>query len=251
MPEPLLLERHGAVAHLILNRPGVLNALNPQLCDALVDRLEEIEADSSLRAIVISGRGPRAFCSGADLDTVKSLAGSAKRRFVEKAWMALDRLARSPAPSVAALHGYVLGGGLELALACDLRVAEKSAVFGFPEVTLGSVPAFGAMQRLPQLVGRGRAVELVLSGRRFDAAEAQMLGLLASVADEGKALEAAFALAAQIAGRPREALRYLKLALDAQLDSQTAAGLHGLVSEVCHAEPEYRERIDRFAKDPK
>jgi enoyl-CoA hydratase len=236
------------VAHLRLNRPEVLNAINPDLCGRLIDSIDEVEADPSLNAIVISGSGSRAFCSGADLATIKELTGMAKRRFIERAWTALDRLARSPVPSVAALHGFVLGGGLELAIACDLRIAEPGTTFGLPEITLGGVPAFGAIQRLPKLVGYGRALELALTGRRFDEKEAQALGLLTAVAEEGKVVEEALALAAKIASRPPEALRYLKLSFAAGVDGQTAAGLHGLISEACHRNPVYQCQISRFAR---
>ncbi len=248
MSTPLIVRRHGPVAHLLLNRPDVLNAISPELCDALIASMDEIEADPSIGSVVISGNGPRAFCSGADLTTVRKLVGAAKRRFVEKAWLTLDRLARSPIPSVAALHGYVLGGGLELAIACDLRIAEPRTIFGLPEITLGGVPAFGAIQRLPRLIGHGHALDLALSGRRFDEKEAQSLGLLTAVADEGKALEQAIALATQIAGRSREALRYLKLSLAAEVDGRMAASFHGLVSEVCHTDPRYQAQIGRFAR---
>ena len=133
----LVVERHGRVAHLRLNRPAVLNAIDRQVCEALVAQLDLLEGDPQIGAIVLSGTGERAFSSGADLKHMRSLAGVELRRFIELTWQAFDRLANSPLPSVAALHGYVLGGGLELALACDMRIAGTPAEIGLPEMTSG------------------------------------------------------------------------------------------------------------------
>lgn len=240
------VERRGAVAVVWLDRPAKINALDPGLCRGLLAAVDAVEADETVGAMVIAGRGPRGFCAGADLATVASLSGAGKRRFVETAWRALDRVAEVPVPSVAALHGHVLGGGLELALACDLRFAAPGARLGLPELALGSVPSFGAVQRLPALVGRARALELLLDATPLNAEAAQRLGLVTRVTAPGAAVEEALARAEVLARLPREAVRYLRLALAMPEDARAAA-LHGLVSDACHADPGYRERIARFS----
>ncbi|HRO10869.1 enoyl-CoA hydratase/isomerase family protein [Amaricoccus sp.] len=240
------VEARGRVALVWLDRPAKINALDAALCRALVRAVEEIEADAGLGAMVIAGRGPHGFSAGADLATVARLSGAAKRRFVEEAWRAIDRVAAAPVPSVAALHGHVLGGGLELALACDLRFADPGARLALPELALGSVPSFGAVQRLPALVGRARAVELILGGEVLDAEAAGRAGLVTRVTAAGAVIEEALARAEVLAGLPREAVRYLKLALAMPADGRAAA-LHGLISDACHSSPEYQARIARFS----
>jgi enoyl-CoA hydratase/carnithine racemase len=240
------VERRGPVALVWLDRPAKINAIDPALCRGLVAAVEAVEADEGFGAMVIAGRGPRGFCAGADLATVARLSGAAKRRFVEAAWRALDRVAAAPVPSVAALHGHVLGGGLELALACDLRLADPGARLGLPELALGSVPSFGAVQRLPALIGRARALELLLYGTRLDAEAAQRAGLVTRVTAPGAVVEEALARAEGLARLPREAVRYLRLALAMPVGAG-AAELHGLVSDACHADPGYQQRIGRFS----
>jgi enoyl-CoA hydratase len=241
------IERHGAVALVWLDRPAKVNALDPALCQGLVAAVEAIEADESVGAMVLAGRGPRGFSAGADLATVARLSGADKRRFVEAAWRALDRVAAAPLPSIAALHGHVLGGGLELALACDLRFADPGARRGVPGLALGSVPSFGAVQRLPALVGRARALELILGGEALDAETGCRLGLVTRVTAPGATLQEALARAEILAGLPREAVRYLKLALAMPADGRAAA-MHGLISDACHASPAYQARIAHFAE---
>ena len=248
MSSPLAVADIGPVTHLKLNRPKVLNALDDATFDAFLAEIARVEQSGTQGAIVISGEGAKAFCAGADLDTVKKLTGAEKRRFVEKAWSTLDRLARSPIPSVVALHGYVLGGGFELALACDIRIASTGTVFGLPEIALGGVPAFGAIQRLPKLIGQGRAAELMLSGRRFDASEALAMGAITKITEADALLSDALAIATQLAERPREAVRYLKFALAHEIDGHLAASLHGLISDTCHKDPAYQAQIGRFAR---
>jgi enoyl-CoA hydratase len=240
------IERHGAVALVWLDRPAKVNALDTALCQGLVAAVEAVEADESVGAMVLAGRGTRGFSAGADLATVARLSGADKRRFVEAAWLALDRVAAAPVPSIGALHGHVLGGGLELALACDLRFADPAARLALPELGLGSVPSFGAVQRLPALVGQARALELMLGGEALDAEAACRLGLVTRVTAPGAVVDEALARAEVLALLPREAVRYLKLALAMPADRR-AAGLHGLISDACHASPAYQARIARFS----
>lgn len=248
---PVTVERQGRVAHLRLNRPAVLNAIDRTMCEALVSRIDELEADPGVGALVLSGAGDRAFSSGADIAAMRSLAGVELRRFIELTWVAFERLAVSPLPSVAALHGYVLGGGLELALACDMRIAGAPAEIGLPEMTLGSVPGSGALQRLPALIGPARTAELVMLGRRLTAEEAAAFGLVNRVVPRAGLFALALEWAGTLAQRPPEVVRYAKLALRAGADSRLMPAFHGLVSDVCHEARDYRSRTERFdAKTP-
>lgn len=245
--DSVVLEHHDRVAVLRIERPDVLNAIDLDVCRALSYHAAAISENLEIGAVVVCGAGSRAFSAGADLATVVRLSGAEKRRFIEAAWRALDDLARMPVPVIAAVNGFALGGGLELALACDLRVADPDAVLGLPELALGSVPSFGAIQRLPGIVGRGRALELVLSGRRIDGREAERIGLITRLSPRGSVLEAAMETARELAARPREAVRYLKLALSGGVSGRDAAELHGLISDACHQNPTYQARIARFA----
>jgi enoyl-CoA hydratase len=231
----------GHVAHLTLGRPEVLNAIDTATCRAIAAGLDLLEEQGEASVLIVSGGSARCFSAGADLKHMRGLAAEDLRRFIELTWRCFDRLAASPIVSIAALHGYALGGGAELALACDLRVAAEDAVIGFPEMTLGSVPGSGGMQRLPPLIGASRALELVATGRRLSGAEAAALGLVNRCVAPGQALVEAEALAAILAARPAAALRYAKASLRASAD--LAPALHGLISAICHQEPAYNANV--------
>lgn len=247
MPQSVTLERRERTAILSIVRPVVHNAIDAEVAEAIADHAADLSRDQGVGALVVRGTGGRAFSAGADLATVAELSGAAKRRYIESCWRALDDLSRLPMPTIAAIEGYALGGGLELALACDLRVADPKATLGLPELALGGVPSFGAVQRLPAIVGRGRALDLVLRGRRIDGAEAERIGLVSIVSAPGGAVEEALELATVLSSRTREAVRYLKLGLDG-FGGRGGAELHGLISDLCHSEPAYRAQIARFAR---
>ncbi|HWP35786.1 MAG TPA: enoyl-CoA hydratase/isomerase family protein, partial [Thermodesulfobacteriota bacterium] len=171
------LATDGPVALLTLERPEAHNALSLALCEALLDALRRLAADpAGVRVVILTGRGP-SFCAGADLKERRGQPPAWLRRHHRAIVSAVEAVAALPLPVVAAVHGHALGGGFELALACDLRVAADGARFGFPETTLGIIPAAGGTQRLPRLVGPAVAKELIFTGRRIDAAEAHRLGL--------------------------------------------------------------------------
>lgn len=236
---PVRCTVHGGVAHIELHRPRVLNAIDAATCTALTAALDALEASSDVAVMVVSGAGPRAFSSGADLTQMRALEGAALRSFIEQTWRTFDRIACSPIPSIAALHGHVLGAGCELALACDLRVADATARIALPEMGLGSVPGSGAVQRLPERVGKAKALELILFGDAIDAAEAVRIGLVNRAVAAGQALQSAFDWALQIAGLRPAAVRYLKAAMAADDARLAAPALHGLVSDLCHRDPAY------------
>jgi enoyl-CoA hydratase len=237
----------GRIAYVSLARPGVLNAINEDMCRQLSAVFDELERQPDISIAVISGGEARAFSAGADLTFMRGLSGDSLRRFIELTWLVFDRVARSPLLSIASLHGYALGGGAELALACDMRVADEETKIGFPEMTLGSVPGSGAVQRLPRLIGPSHAVELIVSGRRVGGREAETIGLVNKSVEAGQSFRQATEWAESFAARPPEAIRYLKTAIRLPPDPSIAPMLHGLVSSICQSASGYRERTSGFA----
>lgn len=210
----VLLEREGHVATITLNRPDRHNAMNLALIESLGRRLEELGEDPELRVGVLTGAGERSFCAGADLAERGGLDKAATRRLRQRIADLMVRFYRLEKPLIAAVNGYALGGGCELALACDFIYAAEHAVFGLPEVTLGIIPGAGGTQRLPQVVGINRARELILTGRRFDAREAERIGLANRVLPQAELLPAARATAATIAANGPVAVRQAKRAIN-------------------------------------
>ena len=210
------------VALLRLNRPEARNALSPEVMDRLIAELERLDPGPEVRCIVISG-SEKVFAAGADIKAMS------ERSFAEALthpsssfWR---RLAAVKTPTIAAVSGYALGGGCELALACDMIVASDTAVFGQPEINLGIIPGGGGTQRLARVLGKQRAMEYVLTGRRFDAAEALGLGLVNEVVANGEWLEQALALAHAVAEQPPIAARLAKQAVIAAEETALSAGL--------------------------
>ncbi len=211
------------VALVTLDRPEALNALSFDLLDDLVAALESLDADPSCRAVVITGAGERAFAAGADIrelapQTFASL--TAGGRFAT--W---DRLAAVGVPLIAAVRGFALGGGCELAMACDMIVAAEDAAFGQPEILLGVMPGAGGTQRLTRAIGKARAMELILTGRTMSAREAEASGLVTSIVPAAATVDAALELAGRIAAMPPLAVRAAKAAILAADESSLAEGL--------------------------
>jgi enoyl-CoA hydratase/carnithine racemase len=202
--------RDGHVALLRLNRPEARNALSPELMEELVSELERLDPDPEVRCAVIAG-SERVFAAGADIKAMSERSfAEALRHPAASFWR---RLAAIKTPMIAAVSGYALGGGCELALACDMIVASDGATFGQPEINLGIIPGGGGTQRLARVLGKQRAMEYVLTGRRFDAAEAEAIGLVNKVVADGRWLEEALALAAEVAKQPPIAARLAKQAV--------------------------------------
>lgn len=221
--EHLSLTLDDDVAVLTIEREAALNALNAELLLELATAFDLVEADAGVRALVITGAG-RAFVAGADLQAFAEVGdGFAGREAALSGQDVMNTLAALPFPTVAAINGFALGGGLELALACDLRVAATGAKLGLPEVTRGLIPGYGGTQRLQRLIGLGRATDLVLTGRMVGADEALGLGLVSRVADD--ALESALALAHQCARNAPVALGLAKEALMRGVDVTLPQGL--------------------------
>lgn len=203
----------GAVAMVTLNRPDVRNAIDLRMLQELGLVLDAIAADEEIRAIVITGAGDKAFASGADIAQLKERGALDALKRINSA--VFRRLEEQPVPAIAAIKGYALGGGCELAMACDVRIAGEGAKLGQPEVALGIIPGAGAVQRLPRLVGLGRAKELIFTGRILDAKEAERIGLVNRVVPDADVVREAKALAWQIAAQGPLAVKLSKLALNA------------------------------------
>jgi enoyl-CoA hydratase len=220
----VLRERRGAVEILTLNRPDKRNALNTALRTALIAALDELAGDVGVRVIVLTGAGDRAFVAGADVTefTGRDVAAQAATMQARRVY---DVVAASERPLVAAINGACLGGGLELALACDIRIASTTARFGQPEVNLGLIPGGGATQRLPRVVGLGAALRLILTGEPVDAAEALRMGLVEEVTEPEDCLERAIAVAERIARNSPVAVAAARRATRAALGLPLAAGL--------------------------
>jgi enoyl-CoA hydratase len=214
----------GNVATLTIDRQEKLNALDPQVVEEIGQALLDLEAEGP-RVIVVTGAGERAFIAGADIGAMSVMSPLEAKRFSEIGHAAMALLDRSPIPTIAAVNGFALGGGCEVALACDIRIASENATFGFPEVGLGILPGMGGTQRLPRLVGPALAKELIFTGRRISAGEARELGLVNRVVAEGEALDAAREVAAEISANGPLAVRHAKSAANRSLDVDLVSGL--------------------------
>lgn len=221
-PSPILVERRGATVLLTISRPKALNALNPAVLHALDQALSEVEADDSVRAVVLTGQG-RAFVAGADISAMQHLSAVEAERFAGRGQRVLDRLAALPVPVIAAVNGFALGGGCELAMACDIVLAGPKALFGQPEVKLGVIPGFGGTQRLARRVGLTVALDLCLTARNVGADEAVAIGLAARKV-EGDVVEEALAVAEAIAGMGPVAVRLCKRVIHENVDADLATG---------------------------
>ncbi|GGZ18487.1 enoyl-CoA hydratase [Streptomyces inusitatus] len=223
--EHVLVRFDGRVAELVLDRPGAMNAVSTALARSLAGACAALAADPGVRVTVLTSSNDRAFCVGADLKERNSLTDAELVRQRPTARAAYTGVLELPMPTVAAVHGYALGGGYELALSCDLIVADDTAVVGLPEVSVGVIPAGGGTQLLPRRVGAARAAELVFTARRVAAAEARELGLVDLLADGGDARGEALALAARIAENSPVGLRAAKKALRLGQGLDLRAGL--------------------------
>ena len=222
--ETIVVERTDSVATVRINRPDKLNALNAVVRREIAQAMDQLADDDAVRVAILCGTGEKAFAAGAD---VSEFAGRSpgEQRGVYRRRRVYDAVAAFPKPLIAAIHGFCLGGGVELALACDVRVADPSARFGQFEIRLGLIPGAGGTQRLARLVGPGQAARIALSGDVVDAAEAHRIGLVEILADEGEHLERARELAGRMARWSPVALGLVKESLKAAAETPLAEGL--------------------------
>jgi enoyl-CoA hydratase len=211
----VLVEIDGHVARVTINRPEVLNALRLKTLDMLEEVFDQLANDDSVRVVVITGAGEKAFVAGADVKELQDLDSDSGRQFSERGQALFRKLEVMPKATIAAVNGFALGGGCELAMACDIRVAAENARFGQPEINLGIIPGYGGTQRFTRLVGYGKAAELLMTGNMVDAAKASELGLVERVVPEGSAVKEATDLARLIAGKSPLAIAAIKRTMDA------------------------------------
>lgn len=224
--ETLIVERTDGVGIITINRPKALNALSRATVAELARAVEELAGDDAVRAIVLTGAGEKAFVAGADISEFNTLQSAEEAAAYARAGQAvLNRIERLPKPVIAAINGYALGGGCELAMACDIRMAADTARLGQPEINLGIIPGYGGTQRLPRLVGRGAAKLLVLGGDPITAAEALRIGLVDAVVPAAELMDKALELAAKLASKAPVALRLCKQAINEGMEGTLAAGL--------------------------
>jgi len=249
----LLIENQDGVALVTVNRPKALNSLNQPLLAALHDFILGVENDASVRVVILTGAGEKAFVAGGDIAVMQPLGPLAARDMALQAQAVFNAIEACSKPVIAAINGYALGGGCELAMACDIRIASDAAKLGQPEINLGIIPGWQGTQRLPRLVGKGRAKELIFTGNMVSAEEACRIGLVNQVVPAGELIQSAREMAGQMAGKSLAALRLAKEAIGNGLEMESTkayryeADLFGL----CFSTADQKEGMGAFLEKRK
>jgi enoyl-CoA hydratase len=249
----LLFEIKGSIGFITLHRPKALNALTAELLQELSTLLDSIEQDPSIKVIIITGSGEKAFVAGADIAQMKNLNAIEGRNFGKIGQAVFNKLENLPQPVIAAINGFALGGGCELAMACDIRIASEKAKLGQPEVSLGITPGFGGTQRLPRLIGKGRAKELIYTGDMIDAPEAYRMGLVNKVVAPEELMDAAQAMAEKIIARASVAVQLSKNVINKGMNMDLASGIayEAEVFGLCFATADQKEGMTAFVEKRK
>jgi len=244
----LLLETSDRVTLVTINRPEMLNAMSDELLRGLLRFFEKVAGDPAVACVILTGAGEKAFVAGADIRAMQPLDVLTARKVAQLGHAVCAAIERCPQPVIAAVNGFALGGGCELALACDLRLAAEHARFGQPEINLGITPGFGGSQRLPRLVGKGRALEMILTGEMIDAAEAWRIGLVNRVLPAAELLPEARRLAVKLAGKGQLALRLAKDAVinGLEMDLERANRYEAELFARCFASADQKEGMQAF-----
>lgn len=250
--ENILIEKKNHIAILSLNRESVLNALNTQVLREFNTILDNIENDEDVYVVIITGKG-KAFVAGADISEMKDKTPREGRIFGDLGGGLFRRIERMEKPTIAAVNGFALGGGCELAMCCDIRIASERAKFGQPEVGLGITPGFGGTQRLSRLVGLGKAKELILTTDIIKADEAIKIGLVNKVVPKENLLEEALKLGEKIACKPQGAVRYAKTAINRgiETDIETGMAIEKDIFGLCFATKDQKEGMEAFLEKRK
>jgi enoyl-CoA hydratase len=241
------LEVSGAIATLTFNRPDVLNALNPEMIGQFRDALEDLREMPKVKVLILTGAG-RAFVAGADIRVLQGLDALGAKQFAETGQSVLFALEAMDITVIACINGFAMGGGCEIAMACDFVCASEDAQFGQPEISLGIIPGFGGTQRLARLVGKARAKELCMTGRIITAQEAFAMGLVTRVFPAETLMDEALKIARTIAEKGRVALRAVKHVIDNGLDVdlKTGCALEADAFSICFASPDQKEGTTAF-----
>jgi enoyl-CoA hydratase len=249
----LLYEKDGAVGMVTLNRPASLNALNSDVYTELYDVFEAIEHDAEVRAVILTGSGEKAFAAGTDIVEMQSMGPLESQQFVKVIRKASDRIYTLSKPVIAAVNGYALGGGCELAMCCDLRIASEKARFGQPEVNLGLIPGASGTQRLPRLVGGAKAKEMIFLGDMIDAATALSIGLVNRVVPLENLMAEAKEWADKLAGKSSPVLSMAKKAINTGMDTDINSGLdmEAQCVSICFATEDQKEGMKAFLEKRK
>ncbi len=244
----LLFEVSEQIARITFNRPNVLNALNRRTMDELGDCLKKVRADDAIRLVILTGAGEKAFIAGADINELSQQTPVNGREFTLYGQEIIHRLETLGKPAIAAINGFALGGGCELALACTLRIASRNAKLGQPEVKLGIIPGYGGSQRLPRLCGKGVAHELILTGEMIAAEEALRVGLVNRVVEPGELLATAEAIAKKIIANAPLAVKYALEAVEHGMEMPQEEGLYleATLFGLCCATQDMREGTRAF-----
>lgn len=249
----LKLSQHGEVLVVTLSRPKALNALNSQLLDELDRLVKAVKYDPNVALLIFTGEGEKAFCAGADLVELQNLDYFSAKQVLEKGQSIFRKIELLGKPTVAAVNGYALGGGFELALSCTIRLASQNAIFALPEVKLGMIPGYGGTQRLPRLIGKGRALELLVTGRRVKAEEALSLGLVSKVSENTELIDTALGLSNEILEGSQIAISQLLQAVEWGMDlpMDHALALETILDGIAASSDEQREGVEAFLKKRK
>jgi enoyl-CoA hydratase len=249
----LLYKKKDGIGIVTLNRPEALNALNSAVYTELYDVFEAMENDDEVRAVILTGSGEKAFAAGSDVVEMQNMDTIAAQKFMATIRKASDRIYSLSKPTIAAINGYALGGGNELAMCCDLRICSEKARFGQPEINLGLIPGASGTQRLPRLIGVAKAKEMIFLGDMIDAATALNLGLVNKVVPPDKLMEEAMAWAAKLAAKSGPVLAMAKLAINTGIDTDIDSGLdiEALCDALCFATEDQKEGMKAFLEKRK
>ncbi|WP_350345101.1 short-chain-enoyl-CoA hydratase [Proteinivorax tanatarense] len=248
----LIYQKQGEIAVLSINRPKALNALNEELLQELNIAIDKICVDKEINVLILTGEG-KSFVAGADITQMQKKTSDEARNFAELGMKVFRKIELMDTPVIAAVNGFALGGGCELALACDIRLASSKAKFGQPEVGLGITPGFGGTQRLPRIIGEAKAKELIFTGSMVDAETAKNIGLVNNVFEPDTLLDEAFKLAKKIAANGSLSVKYSKAAINKglQMDLDSAMELEKDLFALCFASEQQKEGMAAFVEKRK
>ena len=246
--EYILFQEDEGIASITFNRPKQRNALNGKLLEEFSDALDRIEGNEDIRVLILTGAGDKAFVAGADIKEISECNTLSAKLFAEKGQRILNRLQRLSVPVIAAVNGYALGGGSEIVLACDFAYASENAMLGLPEINLGIIPGFGGTQRLPRLIGTGRAKELIYTGEMISAEKAYEYGLVNRVCTPELLLDKVLETAKKIAGKGKVSVRAAKQAINSGMNADLETGLRFEADAfaICMASPDAQEGTKAF-----
>lgn len=251
--ENIIYQVEEEIAKITFNRPKALNALNAALLAELSDALDRVAADEDIRVLVLTGAGDKAFVAGADISELATFNSLGAKHFAQVGQTAINKLQQLPIVVIAAVNGFALGGGIEIAIACDFIYASENAKFGQPEINLGLIPGFGGTQRLPRLIGTNMAKELIYTGKMISAAEGQQVGLVNKVVAPDSLIAEVMNVAKEIAGKGRVSLRAAKQAVNNGMNADLATGLSIEIDAfaLCFSSPDAKEGTTAFLEKRK